>query len=270
MSERPHVSVVVPTFRRPTQVAEAVRSVLSQTGVRVEVLVLDDSSEGSARSTIEALGDSRVTYRHRQPVSQGNPARVRNEGLADTRGAVVHFLDDDDIVAPGVYSAALDAFARNASRGVVFGRIEPFGDAESSVLREGRLFATSERRARRLRHSGRFPVVAAELFAEPTLFVNSACMIRREVALRIDGYDEAIRVMEDVDFYTRAIRESGFVFLDRVVIRYRTGYPSLMNAAQQRDVYLAFERMYDKYRAAHGATELLFIKILAKSLIRWT
>jgi len=195
---------------------------------------------------------------------------VRNEGLAETRAPVVHFLDDDDLAEPGHYADVLRALARHPRAGVVLGRIEPFGELASAVERERAVFAVSQRRARRLHRAGRLGIVAAQLFTSPTLFVNSACMVRREVATAVGGYDTELRVMEDVDFYTRAIRAAGLVFLDRVAVRYRTGYHSLMNAAREQEVTAAYARMYARYRAAHGSLELLGLKALAKSVIKWT
>src|SRR5689334_11963277 len=58
----PLVSVVVATFHREQMVVEAVRSALAQPGVLVEVLVMDDSADGSARAPIGAIGDPRVHY----------------------------------------------------------------------------------------------------------------------------------------------------------------------------------------------------------------
>lgn len=267
----PDVSVVVPTFRRPAQVLEAVRSVLGQSGVGVEVVVADDSPEGSARPGIEALRNPRVTYRHRAACSNGNPSVVRNDAFEGARGAVVHFLDDDDRVAPGAYRDVLRAFASHPDRGVVFGRIEPFGQDEAAVARERAVFSIARRRARLFtRFGGRFGLVANQLYAAPTVLVNSACLIRREHVLALGGYDPELRIMEDVEFYTRAIRRFGFVFLDRVVAEYRTGCPSLMNDLEDaRRVDAAYERTYAKYRASHGRLELLALKIVGKGLIRW-
>ena len=42
------VSVVIPTFRRPALLREAIASVRAQSGVAVELIVVDDSPEGSA------------------------------------------------------------------------------------------------------------------------------------------------------------------------------------------------------------------------------
>src|SRR4051812_14024794 len=127
----PDVSVVIPTFRRPQALREALESVLAQEGVQVEVRVLDDSPEGSARETVEGFGDARLTYVKREVPTGGDPAVVRNEGWPAARGRYVHFLDDDDRVAAGAYRAMVGALDANPRAGMVFGRVDPFGnDAE--------------------------------------------------------------------------------------------------------------------------------------------
>ena len=78
-------------------------------------------------------------------------------------------------------------------------------------------------------------------------------------------------VVEDVDFYLRAIRHGGCVFLNRIVLNYRTGAPSLMH--DQRDstgAIMAYQRMFMKYREKYGAFEMLFLKVLARIGLWWT
>src|SRR5688500_13349027 len=97
----PEVSVIVPTFRRPQPLVEAVRSALAQEGPSVEVLVLDDSPEGSAREPLlAAIDDRRLRYLRQERPSGGNPGLVRNAGWPLTRGRYLHFLDDDDRLQP--------------------------------------------------------------------------------------------------------------------------------------------------------------------------
>ncbi len=77
------ITTVVPTFRRPQQVGEAVRSALAQEGVSIEVRVIDDSPEGSAREAVEAIGDARVTYSKRDtPRADGPPPCETRRGRA--------------------------------------------------------------------------------------------------------------------------------------------------------------------------------------------
>src|SRR5689334_14881172 len=77
-SRIPDVSVVIPTFRRPQPLVEAIRSVLDQEGVQVEVIVMDDSPEGSALPVVAQLGDARVLARRMPQPTGGNPSLVRN------------------------------------------------------------------------------------------------------------------------------------------------------------------------------------------------
>src|SRR2546421_13109638 len=74
-------SVVIPTFRRPGLLGEAVRSALAQSAVvDLEVIVVDDSAEGSARSEIESLANATVKWVQMRPRSGGRPNRVPPRG----------------------------------------------------------------------------------------------------------------------------------------------------------------------------------------------
>jgi glycosyltransferase involved in cell wall biosynthesis len=52
------ISVIMPTFRRPALLRTAIASVLEQKGIEVELIVVDDSAEGSARAVADEFGDS--------------------------------------------------------------------------------------------------------------------------------------------------------------------------------------------------------------------
>jgi Glycosyl transferase family 2 len=79
-------SVVIPTFRRPNELIEAINSVLRQQGVTIEVFVIDDSPEGSAEQVIGNVGDSRVIYLKNPNPTGGVPSIVRNIGWLWRRG----------------------------------------------------------------------------------------------------------------------------------------------------------------------------------------
>jgi glycosyltransferase involved in cell wall biosynthesis len=106
-------SVVIPTFRRPTELVEAISSVLRQRDATIEVFVIDDSPEGSAEEVIKGLRDARVNYVKNPSPTGGVPSVVRNIGWPMANGTFVHFLDDDDIVMDGHYAEVKAAFAAN-------------------------------------------------------------------------------------------------------------------------------------------------------------
>jgi glycosyltransferase involved in cell wall biosynthesis len=257
MSE-PLVSVIIPTFHREQMVVGAVRSALAQAGVSVEVIVLDDSAEGSAEEPIAAMAEPRVRYVRRLEPSGGNPATVRNEGLAMARGTYVHFLDDDDLLGDGALAATVGALERTPSAGVAMGVVVPFGDDPAVLQHEIAYFAVGARKLRVAR--SRFGLVARMLFSDTPL-VNSDCTLRRSCALAVGGYSPAVALCEDVDFYLRVIRRCGFIFVDWPVVQYRTGTPSLMHSFH--DVALlrkSYQQIFSRYRHDHGIAEFALMR----------
>ena len=247
------VSVIIPTFRRPDPLRRAIRSVLDQTGVAVEVIVLDDDPSYSGADVAASFNDERLEYVRCERPSGGVPALVRNAGLARARGEFTYFLDDDDELEPGALAAMSEALRQHPKAGVAIGRIRPVGRNAEVLDRESQYFARGEKLLRSLRH--RLLLVATMLF-RPTPFVNSAGMVRRSVASAIGGYAVDIPRCEDVEFYLRAIRESGYVFVDRPVVRYSTGETSLMHSATD-DALLnkSYERIHARYRDRYGFAE---------------
>jgi glycosyltransferase involved in cell wall biosynthesis len=259
------VSVVIPTFRRPALLRETIASVCAQTGVTVELIVIDDSTEGSAAAVAEEFVDT-VRYLKNPRPTGGIPSVVRNLGWPLARGRFVHFLDDDDLVPEGHYAAAIAAFAEHPGVGVVFGRIEPFGNApEAQMRRERAFFHGAARRAAICRRFGpRFGFAAGMIFNK-TLLVCGAALIRRRCLQHLGGFDPEIRLGEDVDFFGRAMREFGAYFLDRDTLRYRIGSPSLMHAPvlTEREIYQHLDgarRMATKYRNDRGRFEFFIMK----------
>ena len=219
----PDISVIMPTFRRPEPLVEAIESVLSQNGVACEIRVIDDCPLGSAEKIVAPYLDRGVIYSRSPTPSNGRPALVRNLGYQDAKAEIIHFLDDDDLVPEGYYAKALEVFAQRPDIGVVFGNVEPFGNMDMDVASERDYFDSAHRRARFYRRMGpKLGFSAAMLFQE-TLLMCSAAMIRKDCVAAVDGFNAGPSLAEDVDFYARAIRKFGAVLLDRTSIHYRSG-----------------------------------------------
>jgi len=245
--------VIIPTYRRPKFLPGTILSALGQSGVNVKVVVVDDCPEGSAETQVKALADPRIIYLKNPEPSGGWPSRVRNRGFnyaasANIPGEFVHFLDDDDIVPEGHYASVAQIFAAHKDIGVVFGIvatfIEPSDDKDIRVLQEKALqhekycFDKAAKRASTYcRIASRVPVAGDKLlqflfttysqFGHP-MFVCSAAVIRRKSVAEIHGFDPQMRLMEDNEFYTRAIRHCGVYFTGKPSINYRVGSASAL------------------------------------------
>ena len=199
-------SVIIPTYRRPQELEEAIGSVLEQRGVAVEIIVVDDSPEGSAVRVIDAIRDTRVTLLRSTSPTGGIPSAVRNMGWPRAKGNFVHFLDDDDIVPEGHYIAVKDVFSAHPRVGMVFGCVEPFGKCSIAQLEhERRYFAKAARMALRCQRFGPKMAFAGKMLFGDALLVCSAAVVRREIIERLGGYDPGIRLLEDADLDRKSV-----------------------------------------------------------------
>jgi glycosyltransferase involved in cell wall biosynthesis len=275
----PDISIIIPTFRREKRLVEALSSVLGQTGVSVEVLVVDDSPEGSARDVVARVHDKRVNYQKNPNPTGGNPSVVRNLALPHARAPLIHFLDDDDIVPEGHYARVKAVFAREPGIGLVFGAIEPFGSGPAEQLRgEQDYFAASRRLALHCR-ALRTPLafVGALLFVR-ALLVCSAGVVTRQAAMALGGFDTRLKVREDVDFFAFVARRFGARFLDDVALRYRissdgslmhsTGLTPEQTDARQRLLREARLTTNAKYVESLGYAEFMALKLFSRTVLR--
>ncbi len=265
MARESRVTVVITTFRRERLLLEAIDSVRSQRGVEWQILVVDDSREASARSVVEGLDNPRVRYMSRRQPSGGHPGAVRNSGALRVRTPLLHFLDDDDHLADGALASLAHAIETTGA-GMALGHVVAFG-THPVIVEQSRVYY--ERCGEMLRDLRGRRNFAAELLFRESFIVNSACMIRRDVFETAGGYDESIRCYEDVEFYLRVGREHGFTFIDRPVLHYRVGSPSLMQPLRESanfDVLRGTYRiMYDRYRQRYGDLEFFALKAMSKA-----
>ena len=274
METRIDFSVIIPTFRRPAELRGAILSVLEQKGVEIEVLVVDDSPERSAETVVTGFQDPRVVYMVNPHPSGGFPSKVRNFAWPHAKGTFVHFLDDDDIVPEGHYAVVKDVFSKQSDVGVVFSRIEPFGDCSKDQLqREKEYFAEACRLATLCQRLGAKTAFVACLMFHWAILVCGAGILRRDCLLRLGGFDPELRLREDVDLYARAMRHFGVRFLDRVGLRYRIGSPSLMHSPKltELDVEQLREarlRTNAKYRQEWGTVEFYALKLFARTALK--
>jgi glycosyltransferase involved in cell wall biosynthesis len=268
------ISIIIPTFRRPRQLGEAIASVLGQTGISVEIIVIDDSPEASAQGVVEGLGDARVRYLKNPVPSGGMPGAVRNLGWPLAQGTFIHFLDDDDIVPEGHYAAVKKIFSERPDVGVVFGRIEPFGDApEQQMQHERAYFAKAARRARLASRLGSKWGFAAGMMFCPSMLVCSDCVVRRETVQHVGGFDPRMRLCEDAAFYLFSIRHSGAYFMDRVTLKFRVSNPSMMhsitpNPMEQAQLMETRKLAHARYLVERGALEFYAMKLFARTVLR--
>jgi glycosyltransferase involved in cell wall biosynthesis len=118
MADTPLVSVVVPTFRRPHYLREAIASVIAQREPDWEMLVCDDGADDRNREVVEAFGDPRIAYR-RNPRRLGIGAN-KFTGWQAAGGRYVANLDDDDLWEPDFLSTLVPVLEADPTVNIAF------------------------------------------------------------------------------------------------------------------------------------------------------
>ncbi len=115
------MSVVIPCFQYAAYVTQAVESALSQRGVEVEVIVVDDCSTDGSPDVVAAIAaqDERVRLvRHTENLGA---VRTFNDGLVHARGDYLVRLDADDALTPGSLARATAVAEAFPTVGLVYG-----------------------------------------------------------------------------------------------------------------------------------------------------
>ena len=90
-------SVIIPTYNREKLIGRAIKSVLNQSFSDFEIIVIDDGSKDTTKGVVNSFKDQRIKY-----IYQENKERsaARNNGIRNTTGKWICFLDSDDYVKP--------------------------------------------------------------------------------------------------------------------------------------------------------------------------
>jgi len=114
----PTVSVIIPVYNAEAFLAEAIESVLGQSALPQQVIVVDD---GSTDQSVQ------IAQRYQKDIlfaqqAHGGSARARNHGVTLAQGEFLAFLDHDDYWVPEKLARQLDAFHADPQLEAVYGQ----------------------------------------------------------------------------------------------------------------------------------------------------
>jgi glycosyltransferase involved in cell wall biosynthesis len=200
----PDVSVVIPTRDRRELLRLALLSVLSQSDVDIEVIVVDDASTDETAGMVSALSDRRL--RVVRQTSPGGVSVARNRGIAEASAGWVAFLDDDDLWGPHKLALQLEAAGRSGRTWVYAGDVNVDDD-----LRVLTAFAppTPDQVMERLPRYNPVPSGASNV------------LVRVDALTEAGLFDPGLKRTEDWDMWIRVARTGPPAFVPRPLVAYR-------------------------------------------------
>lgn len=230
-----NISVVIPCYNAGHFLRDAVRSVLAQRGAfnLVEVLVVDDRTDDE--QTLEVLEEIKELGKI---VVLGNaaprgPGGARNTGVQKASGDWIAFLDADDVLTEGSLDARCQALRAYPQCKWVGG---DFVYTDAAGVPEKDSFFTSRTTTARLLAKA-FETNQPQLletpvseFLEAGLTNTCASLIATELFRSVGGFDSTLLMQQDYHLFLRLARVADFVFVPKVVMRYRLHENSLTDA----------------------------------------
>ncbi|MBU6206356.1 MAG: glycosyltransferase [Alphaproteobacteria bacterium] len=211
----------MPTRDRPALFAQALASVLAQTGVAYEVvIVIDGLSADHAQAYHRILADAgaRLGDRLKQielprRAHGHGPSFALNTGALAATGDYLAFLDDDDVWIDAAHLARAEAALAGAQPPVdlyLSNQRAWCGDVpDAEMLWLGPLADQLRRAGRSADASRHYTVSRAELLQTPGFAHVNTLIVRRALWLELGGMDEMIRWEGDRELYLRLIDVAG-------------------------------------------------------------
>ena len=243
-SREPRVSVLMPMRDPGRFVEEAVRSVLSQDGADLELLVVDDGSTDGSRAFVDGLSDPRVRV---IDGPRSGIAACMNRALEAARGAVVMRCDADDAYPPGRILAQLDFLRRHPGFVAVCGPFawmsqagEPLGSPRVAPQAGG-------------------DDVSGDILAGRLRTHLCTFAFRRSALADVGSFRPFFQTAEDIDFQLRlaAAGRVGFLPADAYLYRLHDASVTHTQASALREFFEATAHAMARDRLATGADALM-------------
>ena len=245
---KPLVSVIIPTFNRGYCLEESIRSVLEQSFIDFELVVVDD---GSTDNTSELVRRFPAVKLIRLEKSRG-VSFARNRGVVEAQGDWVGFLDSDDLWEQGKLATQVKWIERHPDLQAVY--------TDEIWIRNGlRVNPMNKHR----KYSG-------DIFRYclPLCIVSpSSVLLRAKVLSEVGGFDESMPVCEDYDLWLRIAKRYPFHFIEEKLIVKRGGHEDQLSRkywGMDRWRVYALEKLLKENRLDEEQRDLVVTMLIEK------
>jgi glycosyltransferase involved in cell wall biosynthesis len=200
-SELPRVSLVTPSYNAQPYLRAAIESVLGQDYPHIEYLVMDGGSTDGTVALLKEYGD-RVRW-----VSErdGGQADAIARGFEQTSGAILGWLNADDVLKPGAVRRVVETFRAHPETALIYGHAD-FIDAGGAVI--GPCTVVEPYSRHRLLHYGDYIIQPAALFT-------------RQAYEAVGGLDKSLHWAMDWDLWIRLSQRYEILHIESELASYR-------------------------------------------------
>lgn len=210
---KPKISIILPVYNGEKFISDAINSILKQTHENFELIVVNDCSTDSTSAIISKFAalDSRIKI-ITNPINKKLPASL-NIGHQSATGDYITWTSDDNLYKPNAFETYL-YHIQNSTSHIVYTDFDLIND-NGVVLKRRNL-------------------------SEPEYLINGNCvgasfLYKREVYESLKGYNEDLFLVEDYDFWLRALTTFKFSYLPESLYCYRSHRDSLSSQISKNE-----------------------------------
>jgi glycosyltransferase involved in cell wall biosynthesis len=237
---RPLVSVIIPTYNHARYLGRALQSVVDQTYVNWEVIVIDNHSTDNTDELVASFSDPRITYLKIH--NNGIIARSRNKGINIAKGEWIAFLDSDDWWAVEKLQILFESISENVD--LIYHDLEVVND-------HPRFFSRKKIKSWQVKTPA-----LMNLLLEGNCIGNSSVVVRKSLLEQIGGLNESPEVIaaEDYNTWLRIAQLTDqFLYLPR-----RLGYYFIHDQGMsQKDMSIPARHAVDEFISMLSASQRL-------------
>ncbi len=183
------ISIIVPNFNKGAFLQHTINSIINQSFIDWELIIVDDHSTDNSWNVINDFVDNIKIFAFR-PEKKLHGSGCRNYGLSKAVGKYVMFLDSDDIIKNNCLINRSYQFNNNKNFDFL---VFPTGTFYKSIGDNNNVWRPK---------SGNH----LKYFLEHDLqWTISGVIWKKSVLLRLNGFDESYFRLQDVELHTRAL-----------------------------------------------------------------
>jgi glycosyltransferase involved in cell wall biosynthesis len=236
----PLVSIIIPTYNRSDLIEETLDSILAQTYINWECIIVDDGSTDATGKVINEYikRDNRFQY-YSRPIDTIKGANAcRNYGFELSKGVYIKWFDSDDVMLPNLLEKQILSFNNDVDVSVC--KLIYYDFNLGISIKENAIFSKY--------------LIEDYFTGKIAFYISGPLWKRRFLENQTDLFDVSITNLDDWDFNLRMLyQKPKIVYLEEALIKYRIHETSLSQEINK----LNFDELQSEFRAREKHLKLL-------------
>lgn len=231
-TKQPLVSVIMPAYNAEKTIADSIESIMQQTYINWELLVINDGSKDNTSKIVKSFNDDRIILIEQV---NGGVANARNNGIKNSKGAYVAFLDSDDLWMSNKLEKQLNILLSTDYK-MVYSKTLCF-DGEPRLTSDCMVHLS-------LDFADKDKILIYDFI--PILTV----IIEKKALDEIGYFDECLKGTEDWDMWIRVLQKNEAYFINDFLANYKVSATGLSGNLEKHSI--EEEKVWQKHIALYN------------------